>query len=70
MLINGDFWLYGFYFNNSLAYIDFDCKFLKFRYKISAALSEAGLATTSYAKQLMKGVEGNLKPRRDMMGQL
>ena len=46
------------------------CKFLKFRYKISAALSEAGLATTSYAKQLMKGVEGNLKPRRDMMGQL
>ena len=46
------------------------CKLLKFRYKISAALSEAGLATTSYAKQLMKGVEGNLKPRRDMMGQL
>ena len=36
------------------------------RYKISAALSNAGLSTTDYAKTLMSGMEGNLPQRRDM----
>lgn len=40
------------------------------RYKVSAALSEAGLSNTSYAKQLMTGLESNLKPRRDMLSNI
>jgi hypothetical protein len=38
------------------------------RYKVSAALNEAGLATTEYGKQVLKGLQGNLPQRRDMMG--
>jgi hypothetical protein len=36
------------------------------RYKVSAALSSAGLSTTNYAQQLMKGMDSNLAQRRDM----
>ena len=37
------------------------------RYKVSSALSSAGLATTSFAKNLMKGLETNLNVRKDMI---
>ena len=32
------------------------------RYKVSAALSDAGLQNTAYAKALMKGMTSNLNP--------
>ncbi|CAI2363332.1 unnamed protein product [Moneuplotes crassus] len=38
------------------------------RYKVGAALSNAGLSTTGYAKQLMSGLQGNLAQRKDMNG--
>jgi len=36
------------------------------RYKVSSALTNAGLSTTNYAKDLMSGLQGNLQQRRDM----
>lgn len=36
------------------------------RFKVGAALSNAGLSNTGYAKNLMSGLQGNLAQRRDM----
>ena len=38
------------------------------RYKVSSALTSAGLSNTGYAKNLMSGLRGNLQQRRDMSG--
>lgn len=38
------------------------------RYKVSAALSDAGLQNTEYGKSVMKGMQTNLAARRDMTG--
>ena len=38
------------------------------RFKVSAALNEAGLQNSSYGKQVLKGLGSNLQTRPDMLG--